>query len=116
MSRVAAGRRGNRVIAAAAPGMAPQQPVRGEKKAARRAMRRDRLLGVMRAAWLEAAAWLQQRRDDELIGADETLEDSADHAAPRFSLLPWIWRSAASRSPMRSLNARVRVPLRATNT
>ena len=63
--------RRNRVVAAAAPGVAAHQPFQGENDTAQRAVLGDRFLRVMRAARLEAAGRQQQRRDQELIGADE---------------------------------------------
>src|SRR5581483_7161777 len=60
----------HRIEAAGAPGMASQQPPRGEDQAAKYAELADRLYCVIRAARRVAAAGPQQRRDRALVEAD----------------------------------------------
>src|SRR6478735_978849 len=69
--------RGDRVEAPGIERMAATDAARGEPAALERAVRADRLEGVMRAARMETAAFAEPRAQRELIAADE----AADHVS-----------------------------------
>src|SRR5579872_1234142 len=103
----------NRVIAAAAPGVATHQAAERQPGAWSRPMEGDRLGRVMRAARDEPAARREKRGHQELIEADKAAEDKAGHghARHRSSL-----RKAISRSWSNAAKGRRLVSARAIST
>src|SRR5438067_8550716 len=71
----------NGVVAAAAPRMATQQPAQGEAEAAQRAVPFDGFGSVVRAARIITTGGRQDRRDAELITANDRGYDPAQDAA-----------------------------------
>src|SRR2546423_7001525 len=69
------------IVAAAAPGMATQQPAQGEADAAHRTVAFDGFGGVMRAARIITAGGRQDRRDAELVAANDRGYAPAQDAA-----------------------------------
>src|SRR5712691_8795554 len=77
------GGRRDRVVAAAAPGVAAQEPSYREERTARRAMSRDSFRGVVRAAWVKATRRPEDRRHQQLIGADHSPNRQTDRQTDR---------------------------------
>src|SRR5947208_2712870 len=70
---------GNRIVAAAAPGMAACKTPQCQPHAGKRTMSLDRLDSVVRAARQIAAGRTEHRRDDELVTADQTAQQKRQH-------------------------------------
>src|ERR1700682_2798805 len=71
---------GHRVVAAAAPGMATQEPPHREQRSAPGAVPCDRFGGVVRAARIIATGGPEYRRHEQLIGADHPADRLTQHA------------------------------------
>ena len=61
---------GHRIIPAASPRMAPEQPSQGEPRTFQRAVLPQSLDGILAACGREAARGRRQRRDEALVKAD----------------------------------------------
>src|ERR1700683_90842 len=93
------------IVAAAAPGMAGEEPPRRKPTAARRAMLAHRLGGIVRAGRQIAASGADERRHEKLIEADRAAQEEA-HSAPSPRQAPSrfnaISRSATSAAKSRA--------------